>query len=155
VSTIVNRSWFLPAPFAVLAIALIGLCIAQPRLDGGSGTRLLHPTTVAATGTVQHLAAGRMVLDLSDVPLGATTLAVSTEVGMGDLVVTVPAAATVEVHADAGMGAIYVDGALTASGLRVHDDRVIGPNGTSGTTTGTIVLDARVGMGKIDVRRAP
>ena len=37
VSTVVNRSWFLPAPFSLLAIVLIALCIAQPRLDGGSG----------------------------------------------------------------------------------------------------------------------
>jgi len=68
-------------------------------------------------------------------------------------VVTVPAGATVEVHADAGMGAIYVEGALTASGVRVHDDRTL--EGGSGTGTGTIVLDARAGMGKVDVRRAP
>jgi phage shock protein PspC (stress-responsive transcriptional regulator) len=152
-STVVNRSWFLPAPFSLLAIVLIGLCIAQPNLEGGSGTRQLHPTTAAAASTVQHLAAGRMVVDLTDVPLGSSPLTVTTEVGMGDLVVTVPAGAKVEVHADAGMGTIYVDGALTASGVRVSDDRTL--EGTTSTGAGTIVLDARVGMGKVDVRRAP
>jgi hypothetical protein len=149
VSTVVNRSWFLPVPFSLLAIVVMALSIAQPSLEGGSGTRQLHPTTAAAAAKAQHLAAGRMELDLTDVPLGTSPLAVTTEVGMGDLVVTVPVGATVEVHADAGMGAIYVDGALTASGVRVHDDRTL----EAGTST--IVLDARVGMGKIDVRRAP
>jgi phage shock protein PspC (stress-responsive transcriptional regulator) len=159
VSTVVNRSWFLPAPFTLLAIVFIALCIAQPRLDGGSGTRQLHPTTVAAAQQAQHLAAGHMELDLSAVPLGRTPVAVTTEIGMGDLLVSVPAGATVEVHADAGLGAIYVEGALTASGVRVHDDRTLSgagattSNGTSGT--GTIVLDLRVGMGRIEVRRAP
>jgi hypothetical protein len=95
-----------------------------------------------------------MELDLSAVPLGGAALAVSTEVGMGDLVVTVPAGANVELHADAGMGAIYVDGVLTASGVRVHDDRTMTAIG-SDTPTGAVVLDARVGMGRIDVRRAP
>jgi phage shock protein PspC (stress-responsive transcriptional regulator) len=154
VSTVVNRSWFLPAPFTLLAVVMISLCIAQPRLDGGSGTRQVHPTTVVAAQKAQHLAAGRMELDLTAVPLGDAALAVSTEVGMGDLVVTVPSGANVELHADAGVGAIYVDGGLTASGIRVHDDRTITAIG-SGTTTGTVVLDARVGMGKIEVRRAP
>jgi len=85
------------------------------------------------------------VMDLTDVPLGGSPLAVTTEVGMGDLVIIVPPSAKVEMHADAGMGAIYVDGALTASGVRVHDER------TRGTGEGTIVLDARVGMGKLEV----
>jgi len=93
VSTIVNRSWFLPAPFSLLAMALIALSIAQPNLEGGSGTRQLHPTTVAAAQKVQHLAAGRMVMDLTDVPLGGSPLAVTTEVGMGDLVIIVPPSA--------------------------------------------------------------
>jgi phage shock protein PspC (stress-responsive transcriptional regulator) len=154
VSTVVNRSWFLPAPFTLLAVAMISLCIAQPRLDGGSGTRQVHPTTVVAAQKAQHLAAGRMELDLSAVPLGEAALTVSTEVGMGDLVVTVPSGANVELHADAGMGAIYVDGVLTASGVRVHDDRTMTAIG-AGTPTGAVVLDARVGMGRIDVRRAP
>jgi phage shock protein PspC (stress-responsive transcriptional regulator) len=149
VSTVVNRSWFLPAPFSLLAIALIGLSIAQPNLEGGSGTREFHPTTAAAAAMVQHLAAGRMVVDLTEVPLGSSPVNVTTEVGMGDLVVTVPNGATVDVRTDAGMGAVYVDGALTASGVRVHDDRTLEGR------TGTILLDARVGMGRIDVRRAP
>jgi hypothetical protein len=152
VSTIVNRSWFLPAPFSLLAIVLIGLSIAQPNLEGGSGTRTLHPTTVAAAATVQHLAAGRMVLDLSDVPLGASPITVTAEVGMGDLVIIVPPSAKVDVHGDAGMGTIYVDGALTASGVRVHDERTLQGRGT-GAGTGTIELDARVGMGRLDVRQ--
>jgi phage shock protein PspC (stress-responsive transcriptional regulator) len=65
VSTVVNRSWFLPAPFTLLVVVMISLCIAQPRLDGGSGTRQVHPTTVVAAQKAQHLAAGRMELDLS------------------------------------------------------------------------------------------
>ena len=159
VSLIVNRSWILPAPFTLLAVVLIALCVAQPRLEGGSGTRNVHPTTVAAAEVGQQLAAGQLLIDLRDVPLGTRVTTVHAEVGFGDLEITVPAAATIELQADAGVGAIFVDGVKTMSGIHLADARTVGAVTTNSTPNGStkisMVLDVRVGMGKIEIRRAP
>lgn len=151
-STIVNRSWVLPVPFALLAIVLISLCVAQPRLEGGSGDRSVHPTTIAAAEVAQHLAAGRLTLDLRDVPVGVRDVVVHAEVGFGNLEIDVPKDATLRLSTDAGIGGVLVNGRQIMAGVHQRDDRVVAPLATS---VGTLILDLRVGMGRIDVVQVP
>lgn len=151
-STIVNRSWVLPVPFALLAILLISLCVAQPRLEGGSGDRSVHPTTIAAAEVAQHLAAGRLTLDLRDVPVGVRDVVVHAEVGFGNLEIDVAKDATLQLSTDAGIGGVLLNGRQIMAGVHQRDNRVVGALATS---VGTLILDLRVGMGRIDVVQVP
>ena len=167
VSTVVNRSWFLPVPFTLLAMALIGLCVAQPRLDGGTGTRSVQPATAAAAQQTQYLAAGDLSIDLGVLPADAFTgdLHITAEVGTGRLLVTVPSGVTVHVHSAVGMGSIRIDDREVASGMRQSDTRDLtgpaasDPTGqatapiTPSTPAGSVTLDLRVGMGLVEVMR--
>jgi hypothetical protein len=156
VSIVVNRSWFLPAPFLLVASIIAVLCITQPRLEGGSGQRQLHPTTVAAAEQPQQMSAGDLQIDLRDVPIGRDINVVS-EVGMGSIRITAPHTMRVHVISDIGAGRVEIDGVQVATGVRQHDVRDLETSaGTdNGDTNGTITLDLRTGIGQIQVTRAP
>ncbi len=147
-STIVNRSWWLPVPLVLLAGATTMLCIAQPDLDGATGTRRLHPTTVAAAEQTQHLAAGNLEIDLRDVPHSGD-VHVTAEVGMGLLRVFVPAGADLHLITDVGMGNVRLDGHEIVDGVRQQDTRDV--SARSEPSEGTFVLDLRAGMGSISI----
>jgi hypothetical protein len=157
VSTVVNRSWFLPAPFLLLAAVLVPLCVAQPRLDGGSGTRSVRPSTVAAAEQAQYMSTGELTIDLRGLPdeayTAGTALDVRAEVGIGRLRVLVPTDVLVHVTTGVGMGVIMVDDVQVAEGVRQHDVRDAGPVGSD--TSRTVSLHLRVGMGRLDVVREP
>jgi phage shock protein PspC (stress-responsive transcriptional regulator) len=149
VSMIVNQSWVLPIPFVLLGGLLLMLCIAQPKLDGGSGKRDVHPTTLAAAERHQNLAAGVLTLDLRNVPLDEGDVNVQAEVGMGRLHVRLPSDVDLRLITDVGMGQVQISDDEIASGVRQQDSRDV--PATPGPAEGTIVLDLRVGMGQIDV----
>jgi phage shock protein PspC (stress-responsive transcriptional regulator) len=156
VSIVVNRSWFLPAPFFLLASVIVALCIAQPRLEGGSGQRQLRPTTVAAAEQPQQMSTGDLQIDLRAVPTGGDIRVVS-EVGMGSIRITAPTTMRVHVISDIGAGRVDIDGVQVAAGVRQHDVRDLETASGSGTGSdnGTITLDLRTGIGQIQVTRTP
>jgi phage shock protein PspC (stress-responsive transcriptional regulator) len=152
VSTIVNRSWVLPAPLILLGLVVLALVIAQPDLDGESGTRTVQPDTVAATQEFQHLAAGQLTLDLRDVPFTTgETITMGAEVGMGQLRVLVPSNVNVEVRTDVGAGEARVWGNEVTNGFREQTTRTT--DAAVSPAEGELSLDLRVGMGQISVER--
>jgi phage shock protein PspC (stress-responsive transcriptional regulator) len=150
ISIIVNRSWVLPFLFVPLAGALVMLSVAQPRLDGASGQRTVQPATVALAETPQRLAAGQLTIDLRDVPLQGD-VAVTAEVGMGQLRLFVPSDAEIEVRTSVGAGEVRLDGADIINGVRQHDTRMVAP--TQPPAAGKFVLNLTVGMGQITLER--
>ena len=152
VSTIVNHSWVLPIPLFLLGSVVMVLVLAQPDLDGESGTRTVRPDTVAATQEFQHLAAGQLTLDLRDVPFtSGDTIAMAAELGMGQLRVLVPSNVDVEVRTDVGAGEARVWGDEVSNGFREQTTRTV--HSDVSPADGELSLDLRVGMGQISVER--
>ena len=149
-SIVVNRSWVLPFLFFPLLGLMVALCVAQPDLDGSGGDRTVVPVTVAEAQSRQHISTGTLTVDLTDVVLGRTPLAVDAEVGMGRLQVLVPDDVDVIVLTDVGMGQAQVDGQEIDAGVRQTNRRTIAA--ATPNPSGQMVLDLRVGMGQIDVR---
>jgi phage shock protein PspC (stress-responsive transcriptional regulator) len=139
----------------VLVIGFLGLLVAlvlslavRVPLFAGIGDRSVHPTTVAALHHKYELGVGNFDVDLGAVrfPLGETH--VKAALGMGDLIVRIPKGVAVDVdgHASAGQVVLFGqidDGTWVDSHVRESGTR---PNRV-------LVLDARVGLGRVTVAR--
>jgi hypothetical protein len=89
-------------------------------------------------------AVGSMTVDLTGTQLDGSEVEMS--VGLGELIVIVPEGAVVAVSADAGIGEVIVFGE-TQSGVSPE----VAPPPPAGTPD--IVITARVGIGKVEVKR--
>jgi hypothetical protein len=160
-SAVVNRAWYFVPVVAVLALSAAALAVTAPSLDEGTGTLTVRPTTVADAERRHELGIGQLDLDLSGVPLAAgETIRVSAEVGIGALHVNMPPEARWVVTSEVGAGQITVGGAEVAEGFDQRDVRTVAPTGSesgsesgsgAGSGVGTIVIDLRVGMGRVDI----
>ena len=104
-----------------------------------------------------ELGTGVGTLDLSRLDLAkGQTVATQADVGLGRLLVIVPADVTVKLSMDVGVGDIQLPGddekdVDVAPGK--HKVLTLAPTG-GGKATGTLDLDLRVGLGQAEVRRA-
>ena len=113
-------------------------------LNDGVGDHVYAPASVAAIAPSYHLGVGSLRIDLSALRPPAKALQVKAKVGVGELRIVVPAGARVQVSARAKLGDVHV--------LRLEDS---GRNAIITTgSRGRYVIDARVGLGRIDVVRA-
>lgn len=132
---------------AVLAALALAVVVRVP-LFAGVGDRVAHPATFSALDTRYEQGIGNLDVELGDVtfPVGVTH--VKATLGIGDLVVNVPRAVTVKVNGRASIGEVKLFG--TTHNGRPADDRVT----SAGTDpTRVLVLDARVGLGQVEVQR--
>jgi hypothetical protein len=116
--------------------------LADVPFSGGVGENDLTPTTLEDE---YRWAVGTMTLDLTAAPLDGRTIEAS--VGIGELVVIVPAGAAVTVDAGAGLGEVVVFG--TSQGGVSPELEVGLPDGGEAD----LHLMIRVGIGKVEVRR--
>jgi phage shock protein PspC (stress-responsive transcriptional regulator) len=173
VGTWAGRSRGLIAWGILATLALVAVATFDVPLRGGTGERRWTPATVAAAEAAPYrLTAGEGRLDLSDIrPPAGSTADVEASVTVGRLVVDVPADATIEVNGHVGMGhlalqtdpgrsvdrgglnvtANYTDAAETAPPATGSDPT----DSPTEAATGRIVLDLEVGLGELEVRRAP
>jgi phage shock protein PspC (stress-responsive transcriptional regulator) len=107
-------------------------------LNDGVGDRLYAPTSIAQIDHTYKLGIGDMKVDLSQLPTSADAH-VRARLGIGELRVTVPRDASV----------------VVTSHVKAGDVHALDPAARTGTSGGTLYLDARVGAGRIDVVRAP
>lgn len=136
---------------ALLVAALLATCIAlvaafswlDVDLGDGIGDTTYVPATASAIQSSYRLGIGDLRIDLSQVQPTASRR-IDARLGIGELKIIVPHDASVRVDAHAKAGDVYV--------LRQHDD---GRNARIRTGSGQLVIDARVGAGRIDVVRAP
>ena len=133
----------------LLLFAFALAAITPVSVGAGVGEKNEQPTTVTALDPSYEHGIGELDLDLSDVTLPVGTTSVDASVGIGKLVVTVPADIAVVIDAHAGIGSINLLGA-TDDG--VDADRVLT---LPGSTTDAPVLDleADIAIGDIEVRR--
>jgi hypothetical protein len=131
-------------------LLLVGAVVNIP-LGGGVGARTVHPTSHTGILEEYRLGIGELTLDLSDVRDVAEAFPVRSThatVGVGHLVVILPAGASVRVAASAGLGNVEVFD-VAGSGLDVH--RVV--SRIDPTSNGGLDLVLSVGLGQVEVRR--
>jgi phage shock protein PspC (stress-responsive transcriptional regulator) len=130
------------AAIAVCAAVVIAFTWFDVNLSDGVGDRAYTPATATAVASSYALGVGDLKLDLSQItPAGSRRI--TAKVGVGELRIVVPSGARVRVDAHAKVGDVYV--------FRSHDD---GRDARVRTGSGTLVIDATVGAGRIDVVRA-
>jgi hypothetical protein len=100
------------AAVAVVAIATVFSveALSGVPLRGGVGDTQWRPTSAAQVAPRYRLAIGNMRVDLSDVTFNPGTTHVTATVGIGHLVVELPAGVAVSVSAHSGLGDVRVFG---------------------------------------------
>lgn len=133
---------------ALLVLALALTLFVRVPLFAGIGDRAAHPASIAALDRSYKLGIGNFDVDLSDVPLPAGETHVKATLGIGDLSVLVPRDVTVVVDGRASAGEVTILGEH-ADGTSVH--KSVADAGRAPARV--LVLDARVGLGRVVVTR--
>ncbi len=149
---LVGRVWGPLALGAASAVALVGVSVLDVPIEGGVGERTYRPTSVSALETDYRLSAGKLVLDLRDLDVGATDERVEASVGLGELVVIVPPDIVTVAAGSASAGEIALF-ERERSGIQV-DSSVTGVPASGVQPPGRLVLDLEVGVGRIETRFA-
>ncbi len=133
----------------VLTVLLALSTVVDVPLGGGVGDRTYRPVTLA--GRTYEVAIGKLTVDLTratTVASGATEVRISAHVGMGQLLVIVPATvACVDARAKSGIGEVDVFG---------HNEGGFGADyhpGAACAAAPLLRLDLSVGIGQVEVRR--
>ena len=127
---------------AAATAATAAWCVVS--LGDGVGSRVVAPTSPAELEPSYELGVGNLRVDLSGLGPVAKESHVLAKVGLGELRIVVPRDASVTATATAKAGEVYVFG-------RHDDGRHAKASAGSG---GKLVIDARVGAGRIDIVRS-
>lgn len=132
-----------------LAIATMLASLSPFDVDAsGVGDRTFRVTTMSQLEPGYELGMGKLVLDLSDLPV-TEPVTVSANVGVGELNVIVPPGMDVDIEAHSGIGEVIFFGDQQGGfGL----DHVFRSPGFESDEPG-ITFDLNVGIGKVEVRR--
>lgn len=123
---------------AFAVIAMTGVPLA-----GGVGERVWQPTTSAQVQPSYHTAIGNMTVDLRRVSFPRGVTKVTATVGVGRLLVEVPANVVVDVNAHAGVGTVvYVNGSLQSFS-----------GSASSAHRAQLLLVAEAGIGQVQLYR--
>jgi phage shock protein PspC (stress-responsive transcriptional regulator) len=133
----------------IVTLAALGLALViRVPLLAGIGDQVEHPATFSALETSYKHGIGNFDVQLGDVTFPVGTTRVKTTLGVGDLVVHVPRSVTVQVEGRSSAGQVNLFG-TTRDGSPVHESETsIGTDPTR-----VLVLDARVGIGQLEVQR--
>lgn len=130
--------------FGITARPIFGVSV----IGSGVGERVETPSDTVELEESYRLGIGSLEIDLSDLdlPEGETTL--DADVGMGEITVIVPSDVTVDFTGRAGIGEVRAFG---------EQQEGVGPS-LSGVYTrsdseSVLVLNVRVGVGKVEVER--
>jgi hypothetical protein len=129
----------------VLTVVLAAASTFDIRLSGGVGQRTFTPHSLADLDRRYDLAIGQLTIDLRDIQVGSSLVVVEARVGVGELVVLVPAV-PVDSHGRAGLGQVTILGRAD-SGFDV--DLSVPSSHPSGT--GSLGLELSVGIGQVTV----
>jgi phage shock protein PspC (stress-responsive transcriptional regulator) len=129
---------------ALVAAAGIALAWFDVGLGDGVGTRVEAPANASELKSSYELGIGELRVDLSRIGPITSETHVSAKVGIGTLGIIVPPDVSVAATAHAKAGEVYV--------LNGHDD---GRNASvSVGSGGLLVIDAKIGAGRINIVRA-
>jgi hypothetical protein len=123
-------------------------------LGGGVGDRVWRPSD--ATTSSYRVGLGQGTLDLGDYPHGVSpTPTIKASVGVGELRVVVPSDLTVQVRSHVGIGDITGSNGFSSETSdpfgNTDASRDISTTETIGSGEPEVVVDARVGIGQVNV----
>jgi hypothetical protein len=138
----------------ILSVVTLAATAASP-WDGRNGGEeavdvRLRPASVAELPVGGDYGVGSVVYDLRDVDFTGHSAAIKAEIGLGELVVTVPADVDVTVRAQTGVGGLTVFGRNSGG---FGNDREVTDVGADGPGGGQLDLDLSTGLGNLEVRR--
>ncbi len=135
------------------ALASAAAFVPDVDVDGGLGERTWRPATVADLRSEYRLGIGDGHLDLTRLDLtDAGVVRVEVRQGVGDLTVVIPDDVVVRIDADVRAGDLRLPDSPTADGTDLSE-RVVVPQGSS-PGSAVLVVDAELGLGSMEVRRA-
>jgi phage shock protein PspC (stress-responsive transcriptional regulator) len=138
----------LTALTTVAGTAFSGVPVAH-----GAGERTWRPVTTADLRPSYRLGVGHSILDLSGLDLSAAGRErVAVRQGVGEITIVVPKGVVVLVHADVNAGNVMLPGRSDVNGTNVSE-RLVLPAGSS-PSSAVLVIDAHLGVGNLEVRRA-
>jgi phage shock protein PspC (stress-responsive transcriptional regulator)/uncharacterized membrane protein len=141
---------------AVVAVVVATLfsveALSGVPLRGGVGDTQWRPTSANQVAADYRLAIGNMRVDLRDVTFRPGTTHLTATVGIGHLVVDLPAGPAVSVKAHAGVGDVQMFG-QDYRGISPDRTAQAAANSTNGANGARIVLDAETGVGQVQVFR--
>lgn len=136
----------------VLTLLLAAASAVDIPLEGGVGERTERPTTLSGVKSEYRLAVGQLTLDLTGVPVPVpvtgTSRTVRARVGVGQLIVSLPAGQLVAVRGHASVGQVTIFG-QSDGGFGVDKDVV--PSAPAGQPL-VYSLDLSVGIGEVVVQ---
>jgi Cell wall-active antibiotics response 4TMS YvqF len=132
----------------VLATLAVAVSAVDVRLEGPIGSRAYSPAETSDLKRDYDLSIGDLELDLSNAALAAGETEVDANVGIGELMVTVPDDVAVDVDASASAGEVTVFG-RSESGV----DAELSASIHAPSSDRTLRIDAHVGLGDIVVER--
>jgi phage shock protein PspC (stress-responsive transcriptional regulator) len=140
-------------PLALLVALFVAAgAVASVGHDGPVGERVYTPATVAALQDEYDLRYGRLELDLRELELPAGDTRVEVDAGIGDVLVRVPPGVVVSATAEADLGDVSVFGE-DDDGWDARVDQTAVQRGAV-RSGARLVIDARVGIGDVEVRGA-
>ena len=141
--------WLIPVGLA-LSVALLGAsAVDDIPIRGGTGERFYRPASLMEVRSPYRLSAGELTVDLGDLEVAGGTTRVVASVGVGKLVVLVPDDVALEVDGSVGLGEVQLLGRTWGGADRAERAVATGPEGA-----GRLEVDARVGLGALEVHRA-
>lgn len=134
-----------------IVLALLTAGAASVPGNGRSGdVRFAPPSVSAVPADGYRWGAGTVRLDLTQLPLTGTTVAIDAQLGVGQLIVEVPDDARLVLTAKTGIGTIRLPGGDQRDGFGQTVQTTIEP---VGTPSGTLDLTLDLGIGDLEVRR--
>jgi phage shock protein PspC (stress-responsive transcriptional regulator) len=130
----------------LLVTAAIAAAVFDVNVGNGISDQVVVPTTVRELDSPYELGIGSLQLDLSQLRLPVGETEVDARVDVGDLLVTVPADAALQVRARVKAGSVRILGEESDGWAVERQLRETGPR--------VLVLDARVGAGSVRIDRA-
>lgn len=134
----------------MVAFLAVGSSGTNIRVQGfeGAGERIVSPNDISALAPDYSMGAGQFTLDLSgiEIPEGVTNVEAS--LGLGEMVVIVPAGIGIGGDANVVGGEVIVFGRTLGSGFPLGVDL-----SQPGSSASTLQLDLNVGFGTIEIRR--
>ncbi len=135
------------------AVASAAAFVPDVPVHGGVGDRTWRPTSVEQLRSEYRLGIGDAELDLSQLDLStAGRQRVAVRQGVGDLTIIVPDGVVVRIDADVQAGEIRLPDMPSNDGTDLSE-RVVVPEGSS-PASAVLVVDAELGLGSLEVRRA-
>jgi len=152
-----GRAWgLIPVGLLLIPVVAVASLADSEPLSGGFGERLWQPRTPAEIRPVYRLAGGELIVDLRRVRFGPGSTSVEASLAAGRLLVVVPDEVTADVRGRAGVGNLDLfETGDEDWGVQVDSSVTQAPTkAPKGAAAPTVRLDAHVGYGLVEVRRA-